>query len=662
MRIRYAAVMVTRKCNMSCRHCSVESNPHIKGQPSDEELRGLVDSLIDGGIDLIQFTGGEPLLRAKLVLELMERAKASGVSTTIVSNGFWGKKPARARETMKALLDAGLVRLALSYDRFHAEFQGPEPILNILDAAEEFGQSVHINITRSLDDSDLDDLVEPFRGRANTNLRFYDVQPVGLAKELEDELRGRLDGFCSACEQITFTDNGRAIACNGPAYFESPESGLFVGEYGPDSDISELLQRHKEDPILQTIRIDGPSRLRDILLGLPGYEDHPLQKNYSGMCGLCLALNRDAGAVKALREYLSRPEVVAERLARGLVLEAARKETFHRDAVNAREGPRAFAELLVSGPRQSMDRVFGRADLDWERLALILDQNGLLALLENDEQKLILREWAPTFFRVRVEEARERRDAEQVVLRERLAEVLRIGEEHGLGLKPFGASRLLQMENPRVESHLCVSSSRPVGEVKELLGERLEYPVFVVERQEQDLGEPERIALECLWQWRNRLYRRGGALAWDLCFLNSVESVDWSGLKQRGLDHELFFLREHLGLNFGIGARCRGSISFLVRFFNRIMAHQMFLDDRVRSNFWLAPVHALLHGLIKRSPVRAFTELLTFLKDCPRTLSRRGWRPLFEEVVADTKEVVEVALYLLRREGWRPVQTKVGQQ
>ena len=662
MKIRYAAIMVTRKCNMSCRHCSVESNPHIKGQPSEEELRSLVDSLVEAGIDLIQFTGGEPLLRGPLVLELMERAKAGGVKTTIVSNGFWGKKPARARETMKALLDAGLVRLALSYDRFHAEFQGPEPLLNILDAAEEFGQVVHINITRSLDDSDLDELVQPFRGRANTNLRFYDVQPVGLAKSLEDELRGQLEGFCSACEQITFADNGRVLACNGPSYFVPPESGLFVGEYRPDFNIAELLQKHRDDPILQTIRIDGPARLRDILLSLPGFENHPLQKNYSGMCELCVDLNRDGQAVEALRAYLSRPEVAAERLARGLVLESARSETFHRDAVNAREGPRAFTELLVSGPRQSMDRVFGRADLDWERLAVILEQNGLLALLEKDEQRRVLREWAPAFFRARVEEARERRDAEQAVLQQRLAEVLRIGEEHGLGLKPFGTSRLLQMENPRVDSQLCVSSGRPVKEVEQLLGQRLDYPVVVVERREQDLEGPERIALECLRQWRNRLYRRGGALAWDLRFLNSVESVDWNGLAQNGFSHELFFLCEHLGLKLGIGARRRDSISFSVRFLNRVMAYQMFLDDRIRTNLWLEPFLAFLHGVVDRSPGRALLELGACLRGIPRALFLRGAGTVLREVAADTREVFQVAFYLFRREGWRPVQTKAGQQ
>ena len=43
---------------------------------------------------------GQPLEESlQRFLPVMERAKAGGVKTTIVSNGFWGKKPARARET-----------------------------------------------------------------------------------------------------------------------------------------------------------------------------------------------------------------------------------------------------------------------------------------------------------------------------------------------------------------------------------------------------------------------------------------------------------------------------------------------------------------------------------------------------------------------------------
>jgi MoaA/NifB/PqqE/SkfB family radical SAM enzyme len=88
----------------------------------------------------------------------------------------------------------------VSYDRYHAEFQGPEPALNIARAADEIGVLININITRIADDSDLAEIVRPFEHMGSTRLRFYDVQPVGRARDFEVEmLRSETGGFCNAC-------------------------------------------------------------------------------------------------------------------------------------------------------------------------------------------------------------------------------------------------------------------------------------------------------------------------------------------------------------------------------------------------------------------------------------------------------------------------------
>ncbi|HVF85283.1 MAG TPA: radical SAM protein, partial [Abditibacteriaceae bacterium] len=57
------ALMLTRKCNMTCAHCSVESSPHIKTQPSEEELVQVVRDAAQSGASAVQLTGGEPMLR-----------------------------------------------------------------------------------------------------------------------------------------------------------------------------------------------------------------------------------------------------------------------------------------------------------------------------------------------------------------------------------------------------------------------------------------------------------------------------------------------------------------------------------------------------------------------------------------------------------------------
>ena len=151
----------------------------------------------------------------------------------------------------------------MSYDRYHAEYQGIEPVLDIAQAAVELSFPLSINVTRAGEDPELANIAERFRGFPGVHLRFYDVQPVGRARLLPlPSLRSEVEGFCSACASPAITDDGRVIACNGPAYFAPPHSPLNVGSLREHS-MTELLDRHRADPVLDTIRTFGPARLRD---------------------------------------------------------------------------------------------------------------------------------------------------------------------------------------------------------------------------------------------------------------------------------------------------------------------------------------------------------------------------------------------------------------
>jgi MoaA/NifB/PqqE/SkfB family radical SAM enzyme len=72
----YLPLMITRRCNLGCAHCSVESSPEVRGrQPTEPELLEVVRQAAAAGVRAIQFTGGEPMLRQRLVLKLMREAR-----------------------------------------------------------------------------------------------------------------------------------------------------------------------------------------------------------------------------------------------------------------------------------------------------------------------------------------------------------------------------------------------------------------------------------------------------------------------------------------------------------------------------------------------------------------------------------------------------------
>ncbi|MFA5504375.1 MAG: radical SAM protein [Vulcanimicrobiota bacterium] len=429
-----AVVMLTRKCNMSCRHCSVESHPGITTEPSPEELRRLVMELGEAGVRRLQFTGGEPLIRHRLLFELMELAHTRyGITTAIVSNGFWGKKPERARDFFHQMVKHGLVRLAISYDRFHAKFMGPEPVCNILEVARREQWIVNINITRTADDHELEELLAPFTPYENAAFRFYDVQPVGFAQGLNEDLRGQLEGFCSGCEQPTVCDDGRVAACNGPAYFEPRHSALLLGHL-KEGPISELLERHQSDPILETIRLSGPMELKRVLQSTPEFRDFGSQSHYSGMCQLCREICGNPKAVEVLRQKLSEPEQVALRLAQRQVWRVARGESWNRDAVNTTEANRVLFLVVdkdAENHRRAIEQILNRADVDWYRLAKIVSRNGLSSRVK--QKRELLAGYAPELFWQLLDEGAEE-TPKASTLSERLCEWKESDFENLLGL------------------------------------------------------------------------------------------------------------------------------------------------------------------------------------------------------------------------------------
>ena len=101
---------------MACAHCSVESSPHIKGEPAEEELVQALRDAAAAGANALQITGGEPMIREAVVMRLLAECRELGIAPVITTNAFWGKSPEKAAQKTKALSDAGVVRLTISYD------------------------------------------------------------------------------------------------------------------------------------------------------------------------------------------------------------------------------------------------------------------------------------------------------------------------------------------------------------------------------------------------------------------------------------------------------------------------------------------------------------------------------------------------------------------
>ena len=80
----YAVFDVTNKCNLRCIHC------YSSGQQEElptTDVCHIVDTLSTAGVGMIDFGGGEPLLRAD-IFDILTYAKQLGLYTSISTNGI----------------------------------------------------------------------------------------------------------------------------------------------------------------------------------------------------------------------------------------------------------------------------------------------------------------------------------------------------------------------------------------------------------------------------------------------------------------------------------------------------------------------------------------------------------------------------------------------
>lgn len=186
---REIAIMVSRTCNIACRHCGIDSSPQNKERMSLEAAQALVlDAATVPNMRKITFTGGEPLMVPKEMLSLLEMCRNLGLSTRIVTNGFWAKTPKRGRALLKDLRDAGLTEINFSADIFHLEYMEASTLRNALDVAAEAGFARIVSYVCSSNKPPLDEFAKLYGLDRDGLLDLRSVEwDVDFIESIKDE-------------------------------------------------------------------------------------------------------------------------------------------------------------------------------------------------------------------------------------------------------------------------------------------------------------------------------------------------------------------------------------------------------------------------------------------------------------------------------------------
>jgi cyclic pyranopterin phosphate synthase len=262
--INYLRVSVTDLCNYRCTYCmppeGVKRLPHSEIL-TFEEICAVVSAAIPMGINRVRLTGGEPLVRRRVPELVRLLARLPGIEEVyMTTNG------SLLGEFAPDLRRNGLSRINVSLDslraeRFHQITRGGnlEDVWRGIEAARSAGfDPIKLNVVvmKGINDDEIEDFAA-FTRENPYEVRFIEYMPFGPSENLQnyeyvsaEEIRKRISAlgelrrlsgvsrsgpaeryklegakgtlgfipamshsFCSTCNRIRLTADGRLLSC-----------------------------------------------------------------------------------------------------------------------------------------------------------------------------------------------------------------------------------------------------------------------------------------------------------------------------------------------------------------------------------------------------------------------------------------------------------------
>ncbi len=302
-------ISVTDKCNMRCGYCMPKDNTKWFDTTevlSFEEIIRLSSIFANLGVEKIRITGGEPLVRPSVENLIKSIAKIGDIkSIGLTTNGLL------LLERVEALKSSGLDSVNISLDSFKEDrfkmmtgVNGLDKVISSIQKAKDVGLDVKINtvVVRGWNDDEVVEFAN-FARRTGITVRFIEFMPldgtgiwrsdlVFSKKEMIEKIEtdiGKVfpaseqemsapaslysfsdrigtvgfipsvtEPFCSQCDRIRLTSDGRFLTC----LFENPGYDIksFLRKGASDEELSHCLihcMTMKQEGIASLIRING---------------------------------------------------------------------------------------------------------------------------------------------------------------------------------------------------------------------------------------------------------------------------------------------------------------------------------------------------------------------------------------------------------------------
>jgi MoaA/NifB/PqqE/SkfB family radical SAM enzyme len=286
--IHSLAILLTDRCNLACRHCSVEASPRGRRLLPWALVRKIAREGREAGLRRIGISGGEPLVVRPLLFRALRELHDAGLECCLATNGFWALGT-KGHALALALAEHGVVELQLSLDEYHEEHLNPERVLDAARYAREAGMRCSVRVTAS-------STAGAVRYRAllknagDVEVHVTALEVAGRAARIRASDSCDVDYRIFGCENVTqpavLLDGDVVSCCDllvAPSHKPRGPSPLWLGNL-MESPLREIVDRAKESAVHRLLRRFGPDGLWE--LAETGLRGCAAQKPAEG-CQLC---------------------------------------------------------------------------------------------------------------------------------------------------------------------------------------------------------------------------------------------------------------------------------------------------------------------------------------------------------------------------------------
>jgi hypothetical protein len=264
--------------------------------------------------EVILMSGGEALLRPRLVRELAESARSVGASSQVLSGMFFARSERIPRPILRAI--ESVDHFSASLDKYHEREVSRAQVFKTLDEVATLGKDVSLHIVGLGDD-------DPYvAGLVGDIRRHFDDRVPVLVGRVGATGRARewLDAAGSAAPREVVADpctianwplvafDGTVVGCcNQDVVDRRPVPDHLRLGHAAEDDWGTVRERYLRSTLMRGVRLFGPAYVADRFGETVGCE---------GYCETCVKLSTDATLEPRLAEVLARPstELVARQV------------------------------------------------------------------------------------------------------------------------------------------------------------------------------------------------------------------------------------------------------------------------------------------------------------------------------------------------------------